>query len=373
MTIAPTAHGDKETRPRPTVNFSFNKDIFLTDGAANQYPNCLPALDYVPLCEEFDKVDVIATNNKKRFQVCGMFALVLTAFALTGIAIESCFLGFGSHAIPKWATLVFESAAVTGLLLYMLTRTMRFKDKWLEACYKRERIRQWRWQTFLNGPTIERFVATDDRSKTEFAGKWEEFLSDFDITNARAFKERPAEPDRLMFERKAYRDPLIQKEVFKLLLKLRFECQIQYPRGRTEHDEADKRAPLREHHELAETVARVMLLIALILPIVHMGFVSAEMLNNATVSDGLHVTLFVSALWAAVVSALARAYRAGMTMPEEAESYEDYAAKVETLTAIYRRAKSDDERQSLHEELETESERELRRFLVMKGKASFVA
>jgi hypothetical protein len=77
------------------------------------------------------------------------------------------------------------------------------------------------------------------------------------------------------------------------------------------------------------------------------------------------------ALLFAVLSAAARAYRSGRTLPDEVESYEEYRDRVRELEASFE-AVQDDDKMRLFEKLEEEAAAELRRFLRMKLRATYV-
>jgi hypothetical protein len=79
-----------------------------------------------------------------------------------------------------------------------------------------------------------------------------------------------------------------------------------------------------------------------------------------------------SALLLAVLSAASRAYRSGYTLPAESESYEEYCDRVSEINAVFRSAKTDEQRLRQLEQLESEAASELRRFLRTKMHATFV-
>ena len=75
----------------------------------------------------------------------------------------------------------------------------------------------------------------------------------------------------------------------------------------------------------------------------------------------------------AVLSAASRAYRAGFTLPDESESYEEYCDRVRELKAVFKSLSNDNEKLRELEQLEEETAAELRRFLRMKTRATFVS
>ena len=82
------------------------------------------------------------------------------------------------------------------------------------------------------------------------------------------------------------------------------------------------------------------------------------------------VSLSGVSLGLVIVAAGARAYRTGMTLPEELESYDEYLTEVRLLDTLSQIRSPQYEELLL--ELELASERELRRFLAIKAKATFL-
>jgi hypothetical protein len=79
-----------------------------------------------------------------------------------------------------------------------------------------------------------------------------------------------------------------------------------------------------------------------------------------------------SALLLAVFSAASRAYRAGYTLPDESESYEEYRDRIRECKALFDNATSDQEKFRQLENLEAEAAAELRNFIRMKMRATFI-
>ena len=79
-----------------------------------------------------------------------------------------------------------------------------------------------------------------------------------------------------------------------------------------------------------------------------------------------------TALLLAVLSAASRAYRAGFTLPDESESYEEYCDRVRELKAVSKSLSNENEKLRELEQLEEEAAAELGRLHRMKTRATFV-
>jgi hypothetical protein len=78
------------------------------------------------------------------------------------------------------------------------------------------------------------------------------------------------------------------------------------------------------------------------------------------------------ALLLAVVSAASRAYRAGFTLPDELENYDEYYDRLREIEVVFGRVTQPEEKLRQLAQLEAESAAELRRFLQMKLRSTFV-
>jgi hypothetical protein len=74
----------------------------------------------------------------------------------------------------------------------------------------------------------------------------------------------------------------------------------------------------------------------------------------------------------AVLSAASRAYRAGCTLPDESESYDEYCDRIRDVRLMFKSVPETDKRLQQLKRLEEEAASELRRFLRMKSRATFI-
>ena len=236
----------------------------------------------------------------------------------------------------------------------------------------RERLRHWKYQTFLDGNLVEKIVNNPGQVKDILAPTWlaiEQIVED--IPGARNdYCTRTPRSDRMMFKPTAYKDASIAEEVFGLMEYLRFNYQAQFTRTKLDDDPYDRPMSLREHLHWSEAFAKASLVGAFVLPVVHAVLEMMDLLSPG----GHGAVLFpAGAISMAVVSAGVRAYQSGIGVPEEIESYEEYVSQVEALRAQFAGMKRNpNQAVILMRELELEAERELRRFLCIKRTASFL-
>ena len=153
---------------------------------------------------------------------------------------------------------------------------------------------------------------------------------------------------------------------------LRFEHQSRFARGKTTEIVSVSGVSMTESYHWSETLARLSLLAAVGIPIVQLVLVAISSSSPVPFLEKIHVGLSALALIFVIVSASARAFRTGLTLPEEIESYNDFSSHVDMLRVRFDTA-DNSEKYSLAVDLELEAERELKRFLTMKAKSTFLA
>ena len=354
----------------------YNHDLIVSDDFTANYPTIKKLLVHEELNDLFRSYDLVARKYKKLMIIIGSTALAMGFIALLGIVLELFIPAIGSH-LPNCAVVIIELLALLSIVFVVVDRIfIRSRPKYLFACFARERLRQWHFQLFVDGEFVQWFLADSSAGQKALASRLNSFKETLRAGSGSldAFIRTPASPSRLLHQQSKYTDNTIASNVFDALTTLRFEHQSQYPWRKLTSTSSENVLSLQEHYEWSETLARMSLLGALLIPIVQLVLVllkSVEILDN---TDTIHMTLSALVLGLVALSAASRAYRSGMTLPEEVESYEDYVAHVGTLCAILQESTiSIDSKQELLIDLELEAERELRRFLSMKRKATFLA
>jgi hypothetical protein len=173
-----------------------------------------------------------------------------------------------------------------------------------------------------------------------------------------------------------YTNQSIANAVFDALWTLRFEHQLGYSRRKIDPDGEAEGLALEERTTLSETVASVSLAGAITMSVLAFLASGAHMVERAAYLpwDHLAITrcLGGTALLLTVLSAGSRAYRAGFTLPDESESYEEYCDRVRESKAVFRHASGFPQKLRELQRLEQETAAELRRFLRMKRRATFI-
>jgi hypothetical protein len=166
----------------------------------------------------------------------------------------------------------------------------------------------------------------------------------------------------------------LSKGVFDAIKILRFEHQLQYSQRKIQPESIESDSVIIDRETISETIASVTLAGAIFVSAFALILSGIHELTNLLPWDYLVINRYLgsAALLLAVVSAASRAYSAGFTLPDESESYEEYCDRIREIEAVFQNVKSDKEKLTQLEQLEEESAVELRRFLRMKKRATFL-
>jgi hypothetical protein len=254
----------------------------------------------------------------------------------------------------------------------------RHRLRWCEAMFFRERLRQWHFQKFLDGRLIDLFFADRPAYDAELTRRWgqlEQDLSDGRGTLA-TFMNAATPGSDFFHDRTPYAQGAHAAPVFDALWRLRIEHQLRYD-GRKIAGEGDAgELGLRERTSLSETVATATLAGAVI--VTAFSWLLSVVGPRAGLLFGFeHVSVSASlaggALLLAVVSAATRAYRAGFTLPGEPDSYEEYFGRLREVRETFQTVVTFEEKRHQLEALEEAAIDELRRFVRMKMRATFLS
>ena len=157
---------------------------------------------------------------------------------------------------------------------------------------------------------------------------------------------------------------------------LRFEHQLRYSHRKTEAEGEEAGLALEERTNLSESVATFTLAGAVVVGAFGFFVALSQAFPGLALFSGnaepASRVLAGSALLLAVLSAASRAYRAGYTLPDESESYKEYCDRIREYKAVFESATNAEEKFRQLENLEAEAASELRRFLRMKMRATFI-
>ena len=147
-----------------TTAGGYNLDVFVTDEFVSRHP-ILQNLLKVPAIEKpFAKFDKKARSAKVLWIVVSTAALFIGIIAILGVLAEIAAPGLGTH-MTSGNIVAIEALALLSLLLFLASRLFRLRGSYLNNCFARERLRQFRFQVFLHGPLVQQLVAGDAQAK----------------------------------------------------------------------------------------------------------------------------------------------------------------------------------------------------------------
>lgn len=357
---------------------TYNHDIDVAPEYAALYPKIKSLLRDEVLIKEFHAIDAEAQAAKRRFETTGAIGVVL---GLLPLLLSPLLLSMVELPLPLViVSLVIDGGGVVALILVAISRFREYRDKWRRSCFVRERMRQWHFQLFLDGHFVE--LASSDHAKftTELQGRWAEFMAKVQATHIHLanFLEVMQSASELYVTPSPYTDAAVAGEVWRSLVHLRFEHQVGFAGIQIDPAGGVRIIATSEKGKIIESVGTMSLLIAIGLTVVFfatdVGELAERLAHHGIAVAGnpsrvlLRIAMFFTAL-----SAGARAFRSGYTIPEETESYNDYRIEILQLQRLFEAALTDDKRLEILTDLEREAARELRRFLKMKARASFLS
>ena len=360
------------------IHNSYNHDVNPSEGFLSGYPLIAHALRDKRLIEQFELFEARAKSYKKRFQLLGLWSLLL---GLIPLCMSAARLAMGEAAFTHlfFVDAIGEVAGVASICVGLWLRRRRYRVLWCQAVFCRERLRQWHFQKFLDGKLISLAALNKRAYEEELLRRWvelEQNLAD-GYGMMMEFVRFPSRRVNLFHVLSEYDNESVADAVFLALWTLRFEHQLRYSRRKIESDGEQEELALGEKRALSDTVASASLAGAIVVSALALFTSTAQLISSTTLpfahAESAGRVLAGTGLLLAVISAASRAYRAGYTLPEEAESYEEYCDRVRELGANFNRLSLTREKLQQCELLEEESAMELRRFLKMKSRATFVS
>lgn len=352
---------------------TYNHDLDVDDAFAGRFPAIRRLLVQPKVVEEFKRFDATAKLQKRRFHTLGAVSLVLASAALLGLCFQLLLAAYGMH-VPPFMHVGSDVAALAAFAIALGLRLAKTKHRYLHACFARERIRQWHFQMFLDGTLVGSALRDEPNAKQELARRWERLCDLFKNLDGAVqdFLARPHAASELYHPVSPYADRELGAQIMAALRTLRVDHQVQYPERRIAAEQTDHALSLKDHFEWSEVVARVTLVSAVALAA--SGIVLSILnLCNLVVPAHLVPTLAISALASTVISAASRAYQAGFTVPAEIDSYLETAAQMDHLRTRFLDANADvSVQQTVLRDLEIAAASELRRFVSIKRRATFL-
>nr|WP_281721867.1 hypothetical protein [Nitrosomonas nitrosa] len=352
---------------------TYNHDIDLDVTFARGFPRIRRLLRQPTVVCEFGRFDKVAIANKVRFHALGTLSLFLGALSLLGLCVQLWYKVATQHD-PHLLHLATHVAALAAFLLAFFIRLFKVKHKYLNACFARERIRQWHFQLFLDGELVERLVIGDKHAIAELTRRWESLLESFRNLDGTVndFLSRPHVSTSLFHPVTSYSLPEVATEVMEALKTIRIDHQVQYPERRITTEQGDHYVTLRNQLDWPEFVSHVALATAV-------GLAALGLILAITDSYGFTGStqaasaLAILALASAVICAATHAYQAGTTSPTELDSYTETVTQMDYLRTIFNQLPHTiASQQMVLEKLELAAASELRRFLTIKRHATFL-
>jgi hypothetical protein len=294
-----------------------NRDIVVADSILNLFPELRPALHYRDLEQVFVDLDRMARRRKVTFTTLGTTSLILVCAVLVMLAWRLS-LAIISFDFPVW---VDDVLAVMGLLavviqLYLFLSGLH--SKWIFARFMAERIRQWKFQTLLDGQLISKLVKESSAQfSSELKQRWALFKEEFKHGIGGMNEFMKSSPPELVVAPKSYLDNDLLNKVRKAFILLRLDVQ-------TSHYE-DKNARLEPLDSLTDSWARVLIGVSGLVAVIEACLVAVHMSNWIGISEAKYrpttAILAGLAMSFAITSAGIRLYRGASMMVEERERY----------------------------------------------------
>lgn len=360
----------------PGIQNGSNHDLEVAPKFLESYPLISGVLKDDRLLREFKIYDGFAQKNKRYFHAFGLGSLVLGLISLVACAIRVT-IG-DAIAAGQWLHLLrFASyCGGTAILLVIILRLGQYRRKWCLGVFCRERLRHWHFQLFLDGRFVCLWAKDREQYQELLSRRWEELQQNLrDGYGMMAqFVNFATLSDDLFHHYTPYSDLATQDEALSALTMLRFDHQLRFGRKKVEPEGGEGGLALAERTSISETIASTTLWGAVIctassLLLPHILKMGAAQTDWTTKLDR---RLSGIALLLAVLSASSRAFKAGFTLPDESESYEQYGDRVRELRAQFGIVREPVAKLRCLEQLERESAAELRRFLRMKMRATFL-
>jgi|GEM_PF-4381103 len=359
--------------PKTTAG-GYNHDIIVTEEFLSRHSSLQGVLKFAALEKYFAEYNGKTCAAKKTWNIVSTAALLLGVVAVLGVLSEISAPALGSH-LPLAAIIAVEVSALLSLVLFLVARFGRFRLSYVNNCFARERLRHLRFQVFVDGPFTERLAAGDQQAAATLHNELSDLLEQFkDLSGSRqVFEKNISSSDRLIFTPKAYTDPGVAEAVYKALKVIRVNHQLSYSERRLDEEPEDRPLALKEHVHWSEAASKWCLAVAIIVPVMQlMTIVLAKDITHGY-TGALHISLSTFAVAMACISAGVRSYQTGTGAAAEIDSYEIYVSHLEGIREQFFHSKKDSRGMVLAlRDLELEAERELRRFLKIKRKASFL-
>jgi len=317
---------------------------------------------FEPILSLFHEQDELANRHRKRFTSFGAVSLGLALAALAGSAVELLLPSFGYH-LPWPVVVVLEVCAISAIVIALGPAIRSARQQWLISRFLTERMRQWVFQTLLDGEFVSR-TESDQPSFDEIRDiRWAQFMAQ--VPTAEGAIPSFVEGARIAsyHERTIYTSEEVSAKAFQAFVDLRFAKELAY--FKFKYDEFASR------DDWSEAVARWTLFSAVILAAVHMGAAlggSMEMPN----SHQYGVLCAACVILLTLISTATRTYRSAIGVSEQRQRYESKWVRLVALQSSFTSATGQRSKLAILAEVEEILAEELREFLRQMRATSYV-
>jgi hypothetical protein len=357
------------------MEFQYNHDLNVSEEFLANFGRIRHALKDRRLIEAFESYKDQAVLHKKWFERLGLISLALGLLCLASAALQLTLGSISEGLAPLW--FATEIGGLVAALLMIWERIKKHRFQWCLAVFCRERLRQWHFQKFQDGKLISLLAANPTAYDQEIDRRWNYLQESLRDGPGMMNEFKSNTENDFLHPSSDYSDSGLLTEVLESLKTLRIEHQLGFANRKLESEADGYNPSLEERKSWSETLASTslagaVLIVALkvVLPFVHHKWFDAH--SSTASAPDLGRILSGCALTLAVLSAATRAYRAGCTLPDESESYDEYCDRIREVRLVFKSIP--DPKKRLHQlrRLEEEAAAELRRFLRMKSRATFI-
>lgn len=301
---------------------AFNADLGIASGpeaAIRQRFAAAPALVEILLDKDvqsdFTTQENLAIAAKRRLQVAGGIAVCGAALALVLGALEVGGRSLGASG-ALWDTFIPMLGAVLGvgsvILAVALLYVKRLREAWLSARFCAERIRQWHFQTLLDGHLTDLAAADPPAFKAERAARYA-MLCTGELAQPqgamRQLLQSPGGSRLLSHPARPSQTGANKAELWEAFRWLRLEHQGIYWGVKMAPDR-----PGRALESVVATTTRVSFVLVLALLIVQLAIIAAVGFSHAREAGALHRL----ANWCGAVGMVLLALSSGARAVEDA-------------------------------------------------------
>lgn len=340
-----------------------NHDLHLSSDLLSAFPRLSEILGNPIVLEAFDHYDAKARRAKRIYVTLGLLAVTSAVLAIEWQIVSLALRALGEdriHILDTPSTFL----GIFAVLCIIVSRLLDMRHKWLHNVFLRERLRQWRHQLLLDAELLD-IPASNSHDRTKLlARRWAQFLHDARSVDGayQAFLGHADTQNWSRWERPAS-IPIVN-DVLELQEQLRIEYQMQYAEVKTAV--GGKKPSVTDLTYLSGLAATFTFAAAILVSVVGLGV-------DIVSSNSDHISVLSSmAIGLAVASAGVRAARAGLTLPSERDSYEEYLSGLSALRAVYASSQDPDTKWRVLVQVERLAVQELRQFLRMKEESRFV-